>query len=80
MIRTREVRSRSGLRTDTTWVLTHWPDADTVIGGPYQSYNYALQQAARLVRHYSEFIWRDHARRGQPEELELVGGGSDSGR
>lgn len=75
MIRRRETRSRGGLRADTTWVLTHWPDAETVIGGPYQSYNYALQQAGHLVHHDSEFIWRDHARGGQPEELELVGGG-----
>jgi hypothetical protein len=57
-------------------VLTHWPDGETVVAGPYQSYNYALQQSYRLVRDRSEFIWRDHARPGEPEQLELVGGGA----
>jgi hypothetical protein len=69
VIRYRE--ERSPLRS-VVWVITHWPDADTLVAGPYQSFAYALQQARRLVRDRSEQIWRDHARAGAPEELELI--------
>lgn len=62
----------SRLRAADVWVITHWPDPDTVVAGPYQSYPYALQQARRLVRDRSEQIWRDHARPGEPEQLEHV--------
>ena len=72
VIRCREERQHS--RTNNVWVITHWPDAETVIAGPYQSYGYALQQARRLVRDRSEQIWRDHARIGEPEQLEHVTG------
>jgi hypothetical protein len=63
----------SQLRSVDVWVITHWPDPDTIIAGPYHSYSYALQQARRLVRDRSEQIWRDHAHAGSPEELEHVG-------
>jgi hypothetical protein len=71
VIRCRE--ERRTVRHVDVWVITHWPDAETVIAGPYQSYGYAFQQARRLVRDQSEQIWRDHARPGHPEELEHVG-------
>jgi hypothetical protein len=63
---------RSRLRAADVWIITHWPDPETTIAGPYQSYAYALQQAKRLVRDRSEQIWRDHARPGLPEQLEHV--------
>ena len=63
---------RQGLRNDDTYVITHWPDGDTVFAGPYQSYGYALRQARLLVKDPSERIWRDHARPAEPEALELV--------
>ena len=71
VIRGRE--DQTSMRTVDVWVITHWPDVDTVIAGPYQSYGYAFEQAKRLVRDRSEQIWRDHARYGQPEQLEHVG-------
>lgn len=70
VIRSRE--DRTTLRVLDVWVITHWPDTETVVAGPYQSYGYALQQARRLVRDHSEQIWRDHARHGQSEQLEHV--------
>lgn len=70
VIRRRE--DRTTLRILDVWIITHWPDTETIVGGPYQSYGYALQQAKRLVRDRSEQIWRDHARTGQSEELEHV--------
>jgi hypothetical protein len=71
VIRCREERTH--LHGSEVWVITHWPDADVVVAGPYQSYPYALQQARGLVRDPSEQIWRDHARVGTPEQLESVG-------
>ena len=70
VIRCRE--DRTTLRTLDVRVITHWPDAETIVAGPYQSYGYALQQAKRLVRDPSEQIWRDHARFGAGEQLEPV--------
>jgi hypothetical protein len=70
VIRCRE--DRRTVRTVDVWVITHWPEAETIAAGPYQSYSYALQQARRLVRDRSEQIWRDHARPGENEQLELV--------
>jgi hypothetical protein len=72
VIRRREERLQ--LRANDVWVITHWPDPETVVAGPYQSYGYAFQQAKRLVRDHSEQIWRDHARAGEPEQLEHVTG------
>ena len=40
------------------------------MAGPFQSYNYALDQARRLIHDSSEFVWRDDARPGEPEPLE----------
>jgi hypothetical protein len=62
-------------RAVDVFVITHWPDVDTIVAGPYQSYAYALQQARRLLRDRSEVIWYDHARPGAAEQLEQVGGG-----
>jgi hypothetical protein len=70
VIRSRE--DRTTLRVLDVWVITHWPDSETIVAGPYQSYGYALQQARRLVRDRSEQIWRDHSRLGQSEQLEHV--------
>jgi hypothetical protein len=75
VIRRRAERHAYFPRPVDVWVVTHWPDADVITAGPYQSFNYAFEQAQRLVRDPSEFIWRDHARPGQREQLELVGGG-----
>lgn len=70
VIRSRE--ERSSVRNVDVWIITYWPDAETTVAGPYQSYAYALQQAKRLVRDRSEQIWRDHAPPGEPEQLEHV--------
>jgi hypothetical protein len=75
VIRCRDERHPLFQRSVSVWILTHWPDADTVVAGPYQSYNYALDQARHVTRDPSEFVWRDHAKPGMPEELEHVGGG-----
>lgn len=61
-------------RRQDVWVLTRWPDAETVVAGPYQSYSYALRQAAKSAKTEAR-IWRDHARLGDSEQLELVGSG-----
>jgi hypothetical protein len=57
------IRCRPGmsLREQSVYVLTHWPDADTVIAGPYQSFGYALRQAGNMRTDPSIYIWRDHA-------------------
>jgi hypothetical protein len=56
-----------------TFVVTTWPDVDAVVGGPYQSYGYALTQAKRLVTGRDRvLVWRDHAQPGEPEQLEEV--------
>jgi hypothetical protein len=74
----RSQRDRPHLqRIVDVFVITHWPDADTVVAGPYQSYAYALQQARRLLRDPSEVIWYDQARLGESEQLEQVGSGAD---
>ena len=74
MIRCREESVHGYVkRPVSVWVITHWPDAEHPIAGPYQSYAYAFAQARRLVRDRSEFVWRDHARPGDTEQLELVG-------
>ena len=76
VIRRRDDRADKYSRLVSVWVITHWPDAEAIVAGPYQSYNYALQQSQRSVRDPSEFIWRDHARTGESEQLELVGTGA----
>jgi hypothetical protein len=75
VIRRRE--DHTGIRRVDVWVLTGWPDTETVIGGPYQSYGYALLQAHHRFRGLGERIWRDHARAGTREELEMVGDGQE---
>jgi hypothetical protein len=72
VIRCRE--DRGAIRTVDVWVVTYWPDADTTVAGPYQSYSYAFQQSRRLIKDPSVWIWRDHAAPGAPEQLEWVGG------
>ena len=64
----------SVLRRAAVFVIMQWPDAETVVGGPYQSYGYALRQAQAMLKDRSERIWYDHAKPGRPEQLEQVGG------
>jgi hypothetical protein len=70
----RRQADESRLTKGEVFVITCWPDPETIEAGPYQSYGYALRQAQRLLKDRSERIWYDHARIGQPEELEEVGG------
>jgi hypothetical protein len=67
-------RDDTRLRRGEVFVITHWPDPDTTVGGPYQSYGYALRQAHGMLKDRSERIWYDHAPPGRPEQLEQVGG------
>jgi hypothetical protein len=67
-------RDESVLRRGEVFVITHWPESDTIVAGPYQSYGYALRQAHGMLKDRSERIWYDHARSGRPEQLEQVGG------
>lgn len=62
------------VRRGEVFVITHWPDAETIVAGPYQSYGYALRQAQGMLKDRSERIWYDHAPTGRPEQLEQVGG------
>jgi hypothetical protein len=66
-------RDESVLRRGEVFLITHWPDADTIVAGPYQSYGYALRQANGMLKDRSERIWYDHAPPGRPEQLEEVG-------
>jgi hypothetical protein len=70
----RRRRDESVLSRGEVFVITHWPDADTIVAGPYQSYGYALRQAHGMLKDRSERIWHDHAPAGRPEQLEQVGG------
>ena len=54
------------------YVITIWPDRETIHSGPYQSYAYALQQAQRMNQTRQAHIWRDRAAPGRPELLEDV--------
>jgi hypothetical protein len=65
VIRCRE--DGTSLRKNDTFVLTRWPDTDTVYGGPYQSYGYALRQARSMIGAADGRVWRDHTRQGEPE-------------
>jgi hypothetical protein len=67
-------RDESRLRDGDIFVITYWPDPDTTIAGPYQSYGYALRQAQGMLKDRSERIWYDHALPGRAEQLEQVGG------
>jgi hypothetical protein len=67
-------RDDSVVRRGEVFVITHWPDADTIVAGPYQSYGYALRQAHGMLKDRSERIWYDHAPHGRLEQLEQVGG------
>ena len=60
-----------GLRSNV-YLITRWPDAETVVSGPHQSLGYAIHEARRLRKDPSIRIWRDHTRPGQAEALELV--------
>ena len=56
----------------TVFLVMRWPENDRVIAGPYQSFGYALRQAAALEPDWSVCIWRDHAGPNEPEQLEDV--------
>jgi hypothetical protein len=63
---------RSGTHPIEVFTVTIWPDADRIIGGPYQSAWYAVRQARKLLKDRSEHVWRDHADCNAPEQLEDV--------
>jgi hypothetical protein len=65
----------NGVRRTDVWIVQHWPETEVIVAGPYQSYGYAFAQAKKHVKDRHEWIWRDHARAGEAEQLELVGGG-----
>jgi hypothetical protein len=60
-------------RVVDAWIVTIWPEKEIVTAGPYRSYVEALEQVARPVCDRPLLIWRDRARAGEPEQLELVG-------
>lgn len=69
------IRARTdadGPRVIDLYVITQWPDAEKVIGGPYQSLWYSLRQAERIAKDLSIRIWHDHAKPGLPEQLEQI--------
>jgi hypothetical protein len=68
----RTAQDSSGVRATRVVIITHWPDSETIVGGPYQSFGYALRMARDNVRDRSEKIWRDYARPGEAEKLEQV--------
>ena len=54
------------------FIITIWPDIERLIGGPYQSYSYAVQQARGRLTDRSLLVWLNHAAPNEPEELEDV--------
>jgi hypothetical protein len=56
------------------YVVTYWPDAETVVAGPYSNYADALSQARVLLEDRYGYIWCDNAHMGEPERLDRVGG------
>lgn len=62
----------TGVRRVPVFVLTSWPQTDAQIGGPYQSYSYALLQARDLAAAKQARVWRDHCTRGDGHALEDV--------
>jgi hypothetical protein len=73
VIRPRE--DRSGPQALIVYVLTRWPDAEQVVGGPYMSYSYALKKAHERREDARDYVWRDLARAGESERLEDVSDG-----
>ena len=67
----RAVPNASAFAHHHAFLVTKWPDADAIVGGPYQSYGYALRQA-KVIADARMMVWRDHARPGHPEQLEDV--------
>ena len=57
------------------YVITHWPDAEAVVGGPYSTYSDALKDARLLLKDRYGYIWFDYARPGEGERLDQVAGG-----
>lgn len=62
----------TGVRRVTVFVLTSWPQTDAQVGGPYQSYSYALLQARSLAAGKQARVWRDHSTHGDGHALEDV--------
>ena len=56
------------------YVITQWPDAETIVAGPFRSYSDALREARLLLKDRYGYIWYDYARLGDPERLDQVGG------
>lgn len=53
-----------------SYIVTNWPDADTVAAGPFQSYSVAFEHARQMVPDGYSYIWFDYARLGEPERLD----------
>jgi hypothetical protein len=66
-----------GVATDI-YVVTNWPDAETVAAGPFESYSGALEQARGLAQDGYAYVWFDYARHGEPERLDRVAGGENA--
>jgi hypothetical protein len=65
-------QEHTGVRRVTVFVLTSWPQTDAMVGGPYQSYGYALRQAQTLASGKRARVWRDHSAGGDGNALEEV--------
>lgn len=57
------------------YLITRWPDAKSMVGGPYAAYCEALKAARELLKDRYGYIWYDYARLGAPERLDQVAGG-----
>jgi hypothetical protein len=61
----------TGLRRNVVFVATIWPNAE-VLGGPYQSYGYALRQAREFAGKRRVQLWREHSFDAERSQLENV--------
>ena len=56
-----------------TYVVTNWPDGETVTAGPFDDYSAALGHAKSALTDEYAYIWFNYARAGEPERLDRVG-------
>jgi hypothetical protein len=68
-------RHDQGAETET-FVVTTWPDAETVSAGPFHTYANAFEHARGMVTDRYSYIWFDYARQGEPERLDRAVGGN----
>ena len=66
------VRAASSPDDQPVYLITVWPDADPIEGGPYRSFGYALFHARAMLTESSARIWRDRAKAGEREQLEEI--------